>query len=133
MDITGIYSKKEKIFACITATIILLVFLIAVVMLVLSKIASDGARDYETDLICGTCGEPFQTVTGYCEKCGTKHSENDFAVLKSHCPKCGREADVADTVYCHYCGSKVEPDTVVKIGDIRNGFVRWCVKNRGRF
>ena len=133
LDITKIYSKKEKIFVCIVATIILLIFLIAVVMCVVSKIASVGAEDYGEDIICSTCGETFRTVTGYCEKCGTKHSDDDFAVLKAHCPKCGRKADVAGTVYCHYCGNEVEPDARVRIGEISNGFVRLCVKNRGRF
>ena len=132
IDITRIYSRKEKIFACIVATIILLIFLIAVVMCAVSQIASVGAEDYDKNLICSTCGETFQTVTGYCEKCGTKHSDDDFAVLKA-CPKCGRKADVTDAVYCHYCGNELEPDARVRIGEIRNGFVKWCVKNRDRF
>lgn len=102
-----------------------------IILITFNTVFSIGTRGYDSDLICHECGEYYQTVTGYCERCGTKHSDDDFAILKAHCPSCGAKLNDASAIHCHLCGSEVEPETKIKIKDIKSGFVRWCVEYNG--
>ena len=99
--------------------------------LAVSITSSVVAKDYSVIFFCNRCGTSYYTDTDneYCENCGIKHSDDDFADRKAHCENCGKRAERFGKTHCAKCGGVIESDTKVRIADIEGPFVRWCVKH----
>lgn len=122
-------NHSRKIWDAFTHTIAAFCYILITAVLTYLFISIVITFKYGNTLYCSECeqGYVFSPGQDYCTTCGVKHSDDDMVDIKPHCLNCGWLGGIDYNKYCAKCGGIISCDGRIKLSEIENPVIRFCI------